>query len=104
MIRRPPRSTLFPYTTLFRSRDLIEPAAQQKDEQVSRLIEDLERWTALEAPARPVVDRRGSDSAGKPQQHVPSAQIAESDHERRLDQGDHHRQFAQLLHGAARAE
>src|SRR3989337_456844 len=24
MIRRPPRSTLFPYTTLFRSRDLLE--------------------------------------------------------------------------------
>src|SRR2546430_14793467 len=26
MIRRPPRSTLFPYTTLFRSRALVEPA------------------------------------------------------------------------------
>src|SRR5256885_13290634 len=26
MIRRPPRSTLFPYTTLFRSRVLREPA------------------------------------------------------------------------------
>src|SRR2546430_12658783 len=26
MIRRPPRSTLFPYTTLFRSRDLFQPA------------------------------------------------------------------------------
>src|SRR2546429_2796946 len=25
MIRRPPRSTLFPYTTLFRSLNLIEP-------------------------------------------------------------------------------
>src|SRR3712207_9527349 len=25
MIRRPPRSTLFPYTTLFRSRDLVLP-------------------------------------------------------------------------------
>src|SRR3712207_9299785 len=25
MIRRPPRSTLFPYTTLFRSEDEIEP-------------------------------------------------------------------------------
>src|SRR5687768_18121473 len=25
MIRRPPRSTLFPYTTLFRSRSLVEP-------------------------------------------------------------------------------
>src|SRR2546426_2315902 len=27
MIRRPPRSTLFPYTTLFRSRDCRVPAA-----------------------------------------------------------------------------
>src|SRR5258707_11008022 len=27
MIRRPPRSTLFPYTTLFRSQDALEPAA-----------------------------------------------------------------------------
>src|SRR5256885_9926299 len=26
MIRRPPRSTLFPYTTLFRSRDLVVDA------------------------------------------------------------------------------
>src|SRR2546426_9219518 len=26
MIRRPPRSTLFPYTTLFRSRDLVAVA------------------------------------------------------------------------------
>src|SRR2546427_8409658 len=25
MIRRPPRSTLFPYTTLFRSQPLVEP-------------------------------------------------------------------------------
>src|SRR2546430_7999193 len=29
MIRRPPRSTLFPYTTLFRSRSGAEFAAQQ---------------------------------------------------------------------------
>src|SRR3712207_6876247 len=28
MIRRPPRSTLFPYTTLFRSGDLSEPVTQ----------------------------------------------------------------------------
>src|SRR3712207_8219121 len=28
MIRRPPRSTLFPYTTLFRSRDLPESTDQ----------------------------------------------------------------------------
>src|SRR5260370_22672462 len=30
MIRRPPRSTLFPYTTLFRS-DVIEPIRSQVD-------------------------------------------------------------------------
>src|SRR3712207_9314758 len=30
MIRRPPRSTLFPYTTLFRSLDLTNPAAMQQ--------------------------------------------------------------------------
>src|SRR2546427_9230684 len=28
MIRRPPRSTLFPYTTLFRSHQILAPAAQ----------------------------------------------------------------------------
>src|SRR3712207_7069081 len=28
MIRRPPRSTLFPYTTLFRSRDVADDAAR----------------------------------------------------------------------------
>src|SRR3712207_865658 len=29
MIRRPPRSTLFPYTTLFRSGDLLRPEPSQ---------------------------------------------------------------------------
>src|SRR5260221_8435968 len=32
MIRRPPRSTLFPYTTLFRSVMLIEVAFDERDE------------------------------------------------------------------------
>src|SRR3712207_8539010 len=35
MIRRPPRSTLFPYTTLFRSRIAVEAAAA---EGVSRVV------------------------------------------------------------------
>src|SRR5258708_30185788 len=35
MIRRPPRSTLFPYTTLFRSRIIFE-AFQQADASTSR--------------------------------------------------------------------
>src|SRR2546422_6493091 len=39
MIRRPPRSTLFPYTTLFRSRFLTETAAASDGAGVPRFIE-----------------------------------------------------------------
>src|SRR2546430_13481902 len=42
MIRRPPRSTLFPYTTLFRSDLLVE----------SQLSEDTDRYGALATVAR----------------------------------------------------
>src|SRR2546430_5537237 len=38
MIRRPPRSTLFPYTTLFRSRDL-ERGGDQAEIARGRLVE-----------------------------------------------------------------
>src|SRR2546430_9403524 len=31
MIRRPPRSTLFPYTTLFRSREISRPLPPHRD-------------------------------------------------------------------------
>src|SRR2546426_7105823 len=31
MIRRPPRSTLFPYTTLFRSHQVVEAEARHED-------------------------------------------------------------------------
>src|SRR2546428_7361537 len=40
MIRRPPRSTLFPYTTLFRSRHLIQRREEYRD--VVRHDADLE--------------------------------------------------------------
>src|SRR5689334_24816623 len=30
MIRRPPRSTLFPYTTLFRSSEVLAPVSQER--------------------------------------------------------------------------
>src|SRR3712207_9534086 len=41
MIRRPPRSTLFPYTTLFRSREVLpvaDPRAQSPMESVLRWL------------------------------------------------------------------
>src|SRR5256885_9941399 len=37
MIRRPPRSTLFPYTTLFRSPRLVHPLVERVDHRVGRL-------------------------------------------------------------------
>src|SRR5438876_3414736 len=50
MIRRPPRSTLFPYTTLFRSRDRLHPDArlhgaliERPEEQPDQDAEDDER-------------------------------------------------------------
>src|SRR5256885_5615940 len=39
MIRRPPRSTLFPYTTLFRSLELPADAASARQRQLASLLE-----------------------------------------------------------------
>src|SRR3712207_7209271 len=41
MIRRPPRSTLFPYTTLFRSKDPIGVAVERSAEIVAILDNDV---------------------------------------------------------------
>src|SRR5256886_12381204 len=42
MIRRPPRSTLFPYTTLFRSQQFVRPHLHGFD--VSLSVEPQARW------------------------------------------------------------
>src|SRR5687767_15772098 len=57
MIRRPPRSTLFPYTTLFRSG--WEPAEGQLDPLLSKLPAGAEA-DALRAAAAGVAERRRS--------------------------------------------
>src|SRR2546430_12300218 len=51
MIRRPPRSTLFPYTTLFRSMQLIATAPKEHKANIGRFANELKqaietRWTA----------------------------------------------------------
>src|SRR2546430_13555456 len=57
MIRRPPRSTLFPYTTLFRSvRDQLGRAAADVYDDRSR----LERADAPEGHRRFLVDRKST--------------------------------------------
>src|SRR3712207_7237223 len=50
MIRRPPRSTLFPYTTLFRSRDPAAPAAGGLRDAGRRLLRPVPRGRAGGGP------------------------------------------------------
>src|SRR5256885_8681756 len=56
MIRRPPRSTLFPYTTLFRSRRAFpRPGARRADlaaVQLDQLLHDREAETEATVGAR----------------------------------------------------
>src|SRR6478752_9527302 len=47
MIRRPPRSTLFPYTTLFRSRPGAVRVARRHERQVGRSARQPERLAAV---------------------------------------------------------
>src|SRR6266540_6866920 len=51
MIRRPPRSTLFPYTTLFRSRRQ-RPASREKGEHRPQRTARVPRMPALAWPGR----------------------------------------------------
>src|SRR3712207_8060571 len=58
MIRRPPRSTLFPYTTLFRSVKRLggslglDPGSEEYPTALARLGQDLFQWVTHEAEAR----------------------------------------------------
>src|SRR3712207_8370726 len=60
MIRRPPRSTLFPYTTLFRSRAVEERTLFEAERQVA---EQRAAWS----------DVRGLDAAAPPGEAVADA-------------------------------
>src|SRR3712207_7708604 len=46
MIRRPPRSTLFPYTTLFRSRPPEQPGARHRQPRLTLTRRQAVHWSA----------------------------------------------------------
>src|SRR2546422_4152022 len=62
MIRRPPRSTLFPYTTLFRSPALVlcEPDPVHYDERFAQLLAALARVSPVVEPAELGIDRKST--------------------------------------------
>src|SRR2546422_6409390 len=60
MIRRPPRSTLFPYTTLFRSLRSFFRWALRHHYTTSDPSADLRPWKAPRREARSLSDRRST--------------------------------------------
>src|SRR2546426_12662434 len=68
MIRRPPRSTLFPYTTLFRStyreRDHARERARGRDREVARRDPDPSRQA----------ESHGRDAEGRSEEHTSELQ------------------------------
>src|SRR3989449_11111941 len=64
MIRRPPRSTLFPYTTLFRSQDVVGMGTVTV-RHARRLLENARRVVAIELlAAAEAVDLVGAQGLG----------------------------------------
>src|SRR2546422_5750891 len=55
MIRRPPRSTLFPYTTLFRSHADLRGANERRDVQRRPLLRELREVAVQVAPVFAIV-------------------------------------------------
>src|SRR3712207_7780979 len=80
MIRRPPRSTLFPYTTLFRSGCEVVAASGNLSDR-KRLAADLEGMadadaylTEIKAAAVDVVTRRGAEEGKRSEEHTSELQ------------------------------
>src|SRR5690242_20845642 len=72
MIRRPPRSTLFPYTTLFRSGDHVQRAedVDVEDPPVELLAQVGERARWVDPAAEEAAVRRSEEHTSELQSHV----------------------------------
>src|SRR3712207_8766213 len=77
MIRRPPRSTLFPYTTLFRSPQQDAPAAARPriDGEVGLAVAVIRLAAAVhEVPHRPAVHNDRAMNGGRSEEHTSELQ------------------------------
>src|SRR2546421_8030286 len=76
MIRRPPRSTLFPYTTLFRSIDVEVPSAHQRRHAIqdTGLVEDDRDQRVAPGLATAREGARGWCRVGRSEEHTSELQ------------------------------
>src|SRR5256885_14297772 len=106
MIRRPPRSTLFPYTTLFRSQDFfpqvdagqlrlhVRGRSGLRVEETARLCDEVEAVLRQEIPKKElqtILDNIGLPNSGINQSYSSNGTIGTSDAEIliALDPKDH---------------
>src|SRR2546429_1421782 len=68
MIRRPPRSTLFPYTTLFRSKDA--PPALQNRVLADRVRDPVPQWFAQNSQNCRTEQRRSEEHTSELQSRL----------------------------------
>src|SRR5260221_6660744 len=72
MIRRPPRSTLFPYTTLFRSGDRNESGRLLKE--AARQVQALAGETSLPPDVRRALEGAASGLRARSEEHTSELQ------------------------------
>src|SRR3712207_6867682 len=70
MIRRPPRSTLFPYTTLFRSSPEHDGERERRDDDALRAVDEDADQRAAAAPRRIRHRERVDQGDGDDPRHV----------------------------------
>src|SRR3712207_8180688 len=79
MIRRPPRSTLFPYTTLFRSDGavvghVVEAAPATADAAMEAARRGFRAWSGTPAEARAAALERAADLLKRSEEHTSELQ------------------------------
>src|SRR2546425_12896503 len=86
MIRRPPRSTLFPYTTLFRSHGEIEDA-EAHDEDETEGEQEPGRAPRVAQALEDLLEHRGAAGArGQPARLQPAEREDDADEARAVDE------------------
>src|SRR3712207_8503735 len=74
MIRRPPRSTLFPYTTLFRSRAGLLALREALDAQTITMAHFDQALRETRPSVTPEMEREYEDMVGRSEEHTSELQ------------------------------